>query len=294
MAFLKKLGIWIISILLSICIFTLIFGTFTNIDIKEAFGDIYGYADKDAQENLNNKISFYCDKITDMQTQADSLDVSLEELLKQSGSRGEESEQTMMLVKVCNNFNDPSIPKREFFISFMDIMSGGMPETDKLLEDKNSPLADSPITAIYTKIKNIWKPFKISLPILVLILFGVLFLFFMHEPKEYLRYVAKMFLRTGIWLVIPFLILLIWTTISPINTTPLMETMSQALPSEDGSMPSGSPDLDMGKVFFMMLPIMIKQIYPLVVFLIGVFLILIGVAGLLGVKFMNKPSSEKK
>ena len=39
MAFLKKLGIWIISILLSICIFTLIFGTFTNIDIKEAFGD---------------------------------------------------------------------------------------------------------------------------------------------------------------------------------------------------------------------------------------------------------------
>ena len=116
----------------------------------------------------------------------------------------------------------------------------------------------------------------------------------MHEPKEYLRYVAKMFIRTGVWLVVPFLILLLWTTISPINTTPLLDTMSQGLPGEDGtSSASGTPDIDMGKVFFMMLPIMLKQIYPLVIFLIGVFLILLGIAGLLVFKLV-KPKEQNK
>ena len=200
----------------------------------------------------------------------------------------------MMLVKVCNKFNEPTVPKKQFFMDFMDIMSGGMPETDKLLEDDRSPLAGSPVGDIYLKAKNTWKIFRISLPIFILILFGVLFLFFMHEPKEYLRYVAKMFIRTGVWLVVPFLILLLWTTISPINTTPLLDTMSQGLPGEDGtSSASGTPDIDMGKVFFMMLPIMLKQIYPLVIFLIGVFLILLGIAGLLVFKLV-KPKEQNK
>ena len=338
MSFLRKLGIWVVSLILSICLFSLIFGSFAHISIKEAVGDIYEYADDDVKTEFSSRIDGLCvqlkgmeDKLADAKKQAADQGKSLDELidlavaggynlddidesdLKRFGldesdvreirktnsgnngisNKGVSNEIDMMnkYVSLCETFYDEKTPKKEFFLSMMDtFMPGGLPELDDL-DNKDSPLADNPITGITSKIKTLWKVLGISLPVFILILLGLLFLFFMHEPKRYLRHIAKMVLRTGIWLVIPFIILLIWTAVNPIDTTPLMQLMVDGLPIEGQSSGLSQPDLDEKSAFFMMLPIVLKQLYPLGIFLIGIFFILLGTAGVLWFKLLNKDKS---
>ena len=89
MTFLRKAGIWIISLFLSIAIFALVFGTFTSIDMKEMMGDIYGYADQPTKQEFLDKVGNYCGKLGEMKQQldearlkAEQAGVTLEELLE--------------------------------------------------------------------------------------------------------------------------------------------------------------------------------------------------------------------
>lgn len=289
MSFLRKLGIWAVSFILSICIFTLIFGMFSHISIKEAVGDIYGYADQDTKEQFNGAVSEYCDNYDSTVEKIEDTGVTFDEYIEQNPDN-QDTSGLITFNKVCGDFRNSELSKKQFFMNMMDTMTpGGLPDTEDMIEGKelsNSPLADNPITNIYSKIRNSWKVLGISLPIFIIILFGLLFLFFMHEPKEYLKYIAKMFLRTGIWLVVPFIILLIWTTVHPIDTTPIMHTMIDGLQMDGQSV--SQPNLDEKSVFFTMLPIILKQVYPLGIFLIGILFILLGVAGVFGVKLLKK------
>jgi hypothetical protein len=286
MSFLRKFGIWAISFILSICIFTLIFGMFSHISINEAVGDIYGYADQDTKDKFNGAVSDYCLEYDKAFDQIEGTGITFDEFIEMN-SDDPDADAMSQFSKVCDDFRNVKLSKKQFFVNMMDtMMPGGLPEIDTITEHKDSPLADNPISNAYSKIKGVWKVLGISLPVFIIIMFGLLFLFFMHEPKEYLKYIAKMLLRTGIWLIVPFIILLIWTAIHPIDTTPIMLTMLDGL-QIDGQSVQNVPDIDEKSIFFTMLPIILKQVYPLGIFLVGIFLILLGVAGILGHKLLK-------
>ena len=314
MAFLRKAGIWIISVLLSIAIFALVFGTFTTIDLKDAFGEIYANADKPVQQDFLDGVGGYCGQLDEMKqqfaeaekqiealkTEAEKQGMTLEELLMATGQYDDyrDAQQSMgqedlkKFITVCDDYKNPDISKKKFFISFIKTMAGeALPDTDELLAGENSPLAGegsplggSGIGEVLSRIRSLWKSLNISLPVFILTLLGLLFLFFIHEPLMYVKHVSKMLLRTGIWLVIPFLILQILMAVHPIDTTPIMNEMLKGLPS-DGEVSaadiSAGPQLDMKDAFLIMLPVILKQVYPFAIFLVGVLFILLGVAGLL-------------
>ncbi|MFH1439199.1 MAG: hypothetical protein ABIG89_01435 [Candidatus Woesearchaeota archaeon] len=374
MDFLRKLGIWIVSLLLSICIFTFIFGTFTHIDLKEAIGDIYTYADSDVKQKFSDGINSYCFQLSDAEAQAkvqaDAVGMTVKEAMEMQGMSSEEINTYMIFAERCDDFNNPNTPKKKIFTDLMEMMSGGIPNADDMFSGQDFNHADnhadnyspdfpssdamnSNIWALILKLKELWSLLTYSLPLSILILFGLLF-FFIHEPLQYLRYISKMLIRTGVWLIIPFIILLIWTSMNPIDTTPIMQQMVDGLNigsadvsggyGDVGDIPNSysgmsdvnvgmidengyvssrgdvsgeygnagggrnsasdasdsynsynsynkGPDIDMSSLFVMMFPIVLKQAYPFTIFLIGIFFVLFGVAGLLTVKLLKKKSN---
>lgn len=304
MAFLKKLGIWFVSFILSICIFTLIFGSFVNIDLKNMVGDVYTYSDNNAKQSFDAKVNSFCSEVDKFEAQAKAQGMTLDqalELQRKNSQDQQEVENVKNLVKLCEDFKNPSVSKKQGFMNLVDKMvPGGLPDANELFTGKMSPFngsgdgsagngvgTASEIGQIYFIITHIWQILNISLPIFILILLGLLFLFFIGEPKQYIRYLGKMFIRTGIWLIIPFIILQIWLMVHPIDTTPIMNMILQGFTGG-----SGQPSLDQMQILILLIPLVLKQLYPFAVFLIGILFIALGVVGVLVFKLVSKDSAK--
>lgn len=342
MGFLRSAGIWIVSVILSFCLFLWIFSNFVSFNINDVIGDIYAYADPQYQQQLMGKFNELCAQLSKSKPNAeidfqdeiireeDNIPTPIstprvkktlnppkgvpegdsegapngllvpkgmpkEEYEKYQEQQGGQQQQLLKLKQLCDQYKNKEISEKQLFAAAITSMMGNLPQIPdigQLLEKAGPELGEK--FGPFNIILPLLKAAKIALPIFIIILFGLLFLFFIHEPLMYIKYLGKMFLRTGIWLVIPYLLIQFYLMANPVDTTPILQGMlGGMLGEETNAGMGGGMGLNMGSIMTTLIPIMLKMIYPLPVFLIGVLFILLGIASFVLFKFVvERPKPE--
>lgn len=249
--FFHKLGIWLITFILSTLLVLLIltvFISFNNLMPSIAKG-IYDYGDQGVKDNLTEKFDGLCNYFSSQIKLLESQNKSVEDVKQSllSSSSDEEKKNAEMMFEVaelCSEYQANKITFENLFInsissvlsSQLSKLSGDNEDQKQNTQEQNTGLddnlnnkpSDNQNNGLLGVIRFV-KIGRIVLPIIILFLFGLLYLLFIHKPKQYLRHLGKIFIKVGITLIIPYLLIQGYVLLNPINTTPLLNLMSFGL-----------------------------------------------------------------
>ncbi|MBS3121625.1 hypothetical protein J4434_01960 [Candidatus Woesearchaeota archaeon] len=245
--FFHKLAIWLITFLISTLLVLLILTVFISFNNLMPFiaKGIYDYGDQSVKDNLTQKFDGLCDYFSSQIKLLESQNKSVEDVKQSllSSSSDEEKKNAEMVFEVaelCSEYQANKITFESLFInSISSVLSSQLSKfsgenenqeqnTQKQNIDLNDNLKNNQKNGLLGVIRFV-KISRILLPIIILFLFGLLYLMFIHKPKLYLRQLGKISLKVGIALIIPYLLIQGYILLNPINTTPLLKLMSVGL-----------------------------------------------------------------
>ncbi len=294
----KKFITGTIAFLLSVIVTLLITSIFLpnnyNAILVNVFSDIYDYSTADSKDliiqnfenncngiqskNINEQLNQFKDICNDKEKQA-SLKANCAK--EESGENSEfckilnsnqfddecdklsnekisdKINSLNKISRVCKSYNDKKLNKKEFYLE----MIGTLPTHDEKGDE---------IAKIINGIKQsiIYQVFSIILLILLL------FLINLKSLDIFLKKFFSILLKSGIFLLLPFMIYYIYVLANPIDDMPLNELIAPN--SADAGIPQ--------KILFSLAPIVFKNLMPAALAYTGAFFMVVGICGIIILK----------
>ncbi len=298
--FFRRVGIWFISLLLSIALSLWVFTSFVSLSaiVPGVVNDLYDYSSPESQAQLTEKFAGLCSyfdlQLKLLEQQGQSKEAIKQMLLQQAKS--EEKQNVEMIFKIqglCEQFQAKKLSVKQFFTkSVHQVIEGQLPDFNANA-DRNNPLG---------LLISILKTSKVLLPLILAILLALLFLFFLPQPRMYFYHIGKMLLKAGIFLIIPYLLIQGYLYLNPPDTTSVINLMVEGLsggplagelpePANKEGYSGGFQGLDIGKLLPILIPLVFQRIYPLALFLLGGIFIVGGIALMIAFKKEKESAS---
>ncbi len=158
----------------------------------------------------------------------------------------------------CSDFDTKGWTKREAFSSFvMYSMQGSMGDNERIASLQKL----AAMTDLTPMMKWIGGGIIVLLTALIVVLLW-------KEPSEIFRRLGRILIELGLLLIIPLLLVYLYTAMVGVDTTAILDTVN-----------SGQAPGDMGMMLKSIVPLLMKRMYPLAAGVIGMISLVVGIVG---------------
>ena len=258
---LRKFSIWLVKSVIVVILTTLIFSLF-SLDLSSLvegmFNDVYKYANQDSQKQMISQFSQFCSDI-------DGKDTT--EFQQEMAKRGMQIDLAK-IGAVCKSYKTGNLTDNQFFFSFI-----GTSIPDKFEVPKGMPFEK------YNQALNFANQNKIIYVTVLLVLILILY-FLAGSPSFFLLILAEMSFSMGTLILVPYILIMIYTKIAGIDTTSLLSTV----------IGSGT-GFDI-KALINIILLMILRTYTTLIIALGAVFLALGIVGKIYARKLKKKETE--
>ena len=257
----RKFFIWLIKSVIVIILTTLIFSLF-SLDlsslVKGMFNDVYKYANTESQKQIISQFSQFCSDLEGKDTTS---------FQQEMAKRGMQIDLAN-IGTVCKNYKSGNLTDSQFFFDFI-----GTSIPDKFEVPKGMPFEK------YNQALNFASQNKIIYVTLLLVLILILY-FLAGSPSFFLSMLAEMSFSMGTLILVPYILIMAYTKLAGIDTTPLLSTV---LGSNAG--------FDI-KALINLILLMILRTYSTLIIVLGAVFLSVGIIGKIYSHKLKKKEEE--
>ena len=257
----KRFFIWLVKSVIVVILTALIFSLF-SLDlsslVKGMFNDVYKYANTESQKQIISQFSQFCSDIGNKDTTS---------LQQEMAKRGMPIDLDK-IGAVCKSYKADNLTDNQFFFNFI-----GTSIPDKFEVPKGMPFEK------YNQALNFANQNKIIYVTVLLVLILILY-FLAGSTGFFLSILAEMSFGMGTLILVPYILIMIYTKLAGIDTTSLLSTVT-----------GGGAGFDIKELINLIL-LMILRTYTSLIIALGAVFLSIGIIGKIYAHKLKKKESE--
>jgi len=248
---LRKLIAWVLRNIAVVAITLVILSMIASFSYFEILGDMYDYSDEETQTQFVEGVVEPCQDIWEIPPEQLDLLLSMDNLELE----GFDPEKVQSLVDLCTQYKNGELDDRQLFLDLI----GTLPD-----EMVTGPLEESKFIN-YNEGKITFNVPKVMFIIIALICLGIITAMYFGSPKVLLTQAGMILTNIGFFFVIPFILVKIYIASVGIDTSLLLQNLL------------GNSGLDnIGSTLVPLAMLLLKQIFTLTLFVVGVVLLIGG------------------
>lgn len=256
----KKFFIWltksIIVVILTILVFSLFSLDLSSL-VEGMFNDVYKYSNPESQKQIISQFSQFCSQLDGKDTTA---------FQQEMAKRGMQIDLAK-IGAVCSSYKAGNLTDSQFFFSFI-----GVSIPDKFEIPKGMPFEK------YNQALNFANQNKIIYVTILLVLILILY-FLAGSPSFFLSILAEMSFSMGTLILVPYILIMLYTKLAGIDTTPLLSTVL-----------GGGTGFDIKALIHLIL-LMVLRTYTTLILALGAVFLAIGIIGKIYSRKLKKKES---